>query len=43
MPRKKIGVIAETVGHALDDLDLVVDALDQISAQRSAAAREDVQ
>jgi hypothetical protein len=40
---EEIGVIAEPVGHALDDLDLVVDALDQISAQRSAAVREDVQ
>jgi hypothetical protein len=40
---EEIGVSAKIVGHALDDIDLVVDALDQISAQRSAAVREDVQ
>lgn len=29
--------MAEAVGHALDDFDLVVDALDEVGAQRSAA------
>ena len=34
-------VVAEAVGHPFDDLDLVVDALDQVGAQRVAAVTED--
>jgi hypothetical protein len=36
-----IVVIAEAVGGALDDLDPVADALDQVGAQRPAAVRQD--
>ena len=35
------GVVAVTVGHALEDLDLVVDPLEDASVQREVAVRED--
>jgi hypothetical protein len=38
---EEIGVIAVALGHALDDLDLVVDALDEVGAERPSAVRED--
>src|SRR5207342_1492110 len=38
---EEVGVVAEAVGHALDDLDLVVDALDEVGAQRESAVGED--
>src|SRR5690606_36200517 len=38
---EEVGVIAEAVGHALDDLDLVVDALDQVGPQRPSAVCQD--
>lgn len=38
---EEVGVIAEAVGHAFDDLDLVVDALDDVSAERVSAVGED--
>ncbi len=34
-------VVSESVGHALDDLDLVVDALEQARVERPAAIGED--
>ena len=33
-------VITEAVGHPLDDLDLIVDALEHASVQRIAAVRQ---
>src|SRR5678816_4517509 len=38
---EEVGVVAEAVGHALDDIDLVVDALDEVGAQRESAVSED--
>jgi len=39
--QEEVVVVAEAIGHALDDLDLVVDALDEVGAQREAAVRQD--
>jgi hypothetical protein len=39
--QEEVMVIAEAVGHPFDDFDLVVDALDQVGAQRVAAVTED--
>lgn len=38
---EEVVVIAEAVGPALDDFDLVVDALDQVGPQGPSAVRED--
>jgi transposase len=38
---EEIGIIAVAVGHAFDDLDLVVDALDQVGSERPLAVRQD--
>jgi thiol-disulfide isomerase/thioredoxin len=38
---EEIGIIAVAVGHTFDDLDLVVDALDQVGSQRPLAVRQD--
>src|SRR5262249_38238940 len=38
---EEVGVVTKAVGHAFDDLDLVVDPLDQIGAERIAAMGED--
>jgi hypothetical protein len=38
---EEVGVVAEAVGHALDDLDLVVDPLDEVGAQGESAMGED--
>jgi hypothetical protein len=38
---EEVGVVAEAIGHSLDDLDLVVDALDQVGAERPAAVGQD--
>jgi hypothetical protein len=35
------GIVAEAVGHALDDLDLVVDALDEVGTERPTAVGQD--
>jgi hypothetical protein len=38
---EEVGVVTEAVRHAFDDLDLVVDALDEVGAQRESAMGED--
>ena len=38
---EEVGVVAEAVGHALDDLDLVVNALDEVGAEGVAAVGQD--
>ena len=38
---EEVVVIAETVGHALDDLDLVVEAFEQAGVERPTAVGED--
>jgi hypothetical protein len=38
---EEVGIVAEAVGHALDDLDLVFDAFDEIGAERPAAVGQD--
>src|SRR5690606_14031850 len=39
--QEEVGVVPVAVGHPLDDLDLVVDAFDQIGSQRPAAVGQD--
>ena len=39
--QEEVGVIAEAIGHPLDDLLFVVDALDQVGAEGPAAVGED--
>ena len=38
---KEVGVVSEAVGHALEHLDLVVDAFEEAGVQGEAAVRED--
>jgi hypothetical protein len=38
---EEVGVVSEAVGHAFDDLDLVVDAFDAVRAQGKLAVRQD--
>src|SRR5262249_46749873 len=38
---EEVGIIAEAVGHPLEDLDLVVDPLEQAGVQRPAAVGKD--
>ena len=38
---EEVFVVAESVGHAFDDLDLVVDAFQQAGMERPAAVRQD--
>jgi hypothetical protein len=38
---EEVGVIAKAIGHALDDLDLVVDFLDQVGAEGILAVGQD--
>src|SRR5688572_19340563 len=38
---EEVVVVAEAVGHAFDDFDFVVDALQQTGVQRPAAVRQD--
>ena len=38
---EEVRVIAKTVGHSVDDLDLLADAFDQVGSQQPAAVRED--
>ena len=38
---EEVGIVAEAVSHSLDDLDLVVDALDEVGAEGVSAVGED--